>query len=117
VGILSAVLVAATIGFLILEGAASRDGARIPVIETGIDTVVRVSRGFVMRVEVRNTGDAPAEDVRIVGEMEVDGAITERAEAVLSLVPAGSGRLVGLLFSRDPRANPVTVRAVGFAIP
>jgi uncharacterized protein (TIGR02588 family) len=72
--------------------------------------------GYVVPVEIRNEGDASAEDVQLEATLTWAGG-AEKAEAVLPLIPYRSQRRAWIGFTHDPRGGEVKVRVLGYREP
>lgn len=88
-----------------------------PDLVTRVDSVSRVSSGWLAHVRVRNTGSETAMAVTVEGELATAAGDTLRSETTLDYVPGRSERSGGLLFSEDPRAGTLEVRAIGYQEP
>lgn len=77
----------------------------------------RVSSGFRVPVQVRNTGDSTAADVRVDVTLEAEGKEVERADLTIAFVPRRSDRDGFVMFRRDPACCEIVARAVGFEEP
>lgn len=73
--------------------------------------------GHVVEVEARNRTDSTAAGLRIEGTLRAGGTEVETSEATLSYVPGRSTRLAALIFTRDPRAHGLELRATGYERP
>ena len=83
---------------------------------TTVGKAVETAGSYGVPIDVRNTGDVTAEDVRLRATLEFDRA-TETGEALLPYVPYRSSRRVWITFSRDPRGGTLTVRVLGYREP
>jgi uncharacterized protein (TIGR02588 family) len=108
---LGALLVAAALAVL-LRSASVQGGDPVPRLAVLIDSVIPYDAGFIVRFRVRNEGGQTAARVLVRG---VVGA--EESEMSLDFVPGRSERRGGLLFTRDPRQQPLVIRAVGYDEP
>ena len=73
--------------------------------------------GYLVEIEVSNSGGTTAGQVAIEGELVAPGAQAETAEAVFDYVPAHSTRKGGLYFKDDPRTGQLTLTAKGYIDP
>lgn len=106
---ISAILLAAVFGTLVIDGMASGDAPATLVIETG---QAQASGGtFRVPVRVRNTGGRTAEQARIEIELVAGDAVVERAELTIPFVPQLSTREGWVSFRRDPRCCTLVTRA------
>jgi uncharacterized protein (TIGR02588 family) len=114
--VLGALIVLATMGFLVWDGMQRREHP-LPQITLAVDTVVAVPGGFAVHVRARNDGGHTATEVRVRGELALREAPLERAETSIDYLPPGSIRRGGLVFSRDPRVGRLELRVVGYSLP
>ena len=113
-GMVSAVVILALAGYLILRAVRS-DGSP-PEIVVEMSGVTAVGAGWLVEVEATNLGSAAAIELEIEGEMPGPGG-SERRSVILDYLPPRSTRRGGLYFTGDPRTRPLTLRAVGFRAP
>jgi uncharacterized protein (TIGR02588 family) len=78
--------------------------------------VTQVGSGWLVEIEATNLGHSAASHLEILGELPAPGGVEQRS-VVLDYVPPRSSRRGGLYFSGDPRARPLTLRAVGYQSP
>lgn len=90
---------------------------RPPDVAVRVREVVRVSNGWLVRIEAENAGDETAAGLRIQGALARAGAAPEQAETQLDFLPGRSTRRAGLFFAADPRAGRLELRAVSFQEP
>jgi uncharacterized protein (TIGR02588 family) len=115
VGGLGAALVGGAIAFLVYHSLA-RDRTP-PDVRVAAQAVLDLQNGYLVQFRAFNQGASAAAELTIEGELESPGGTTEVGEVVLDYLPPHSGREGGLLFSRDPRAGQLSVRATGYARP
>ena len=87
-----------------------------PSITITSGDAVETNGRFALPLEVRNGGDATAEDVTVEVTLSW-GEGQERGEATLPYVPYRSHRRVWVTFSRNPRQGQVSSRVVGYREP
>lgn len=114
--VLGALIVLATISFLVWDGVQRREH-RMPSISLAVDTVVAVPGGFAVHVRACNGGGRTATDVQLRGELRIDGAAPEQAETSIDYLPPGAVRREGLVFGSDPRRGQLVLRVVGYSLP
>jgi uncharacterized protein (TIGR02588 family) len=107
-------LVAATLGFLVYDGATAGDAPAD--IEVRLGEPRRAGQGFLVPVTVSNRGGETAEGVTVEVTLE-GGAEAERGELTVAFLPRGSTREGWVSFSKDPRAGRLTARALGYEKP
>jgi uncharacterized protein (TIGR02588 family) len=112
---LGALLVAGTIGYLVFQ-AFGRDQTP-PDLEVVALRVLALEHGHLVQFRTLNHGSEPAAQLLVEGELAGPDGPLETAEATLDYVPPRSQREGGLLFSRDPRAFELRLRAKGYAKP
>jgi uncharacterized protein (TIGR02588 family) len=113
VGALGLLLLLALVGFLAREATTS---ATPPDLTARVDSVSRLTSGWLAHVRVLNRGRETAVEVTVEGEL-VAGSDTVRRETTLDYVPGRSERGGGLLFDRDPSSGRLDVRATGYQEP
>lgn len=79
--------------------------------------VTRAAAGYVLEIEVANTGGSPAAQVAVEGELTRPDGETETAQATFDYVPDHSVRKGGLFFAGDPRAGTLRLQAKGYVEP
>jgi uncharacterized protein (TIGR02588 family) len=110
------VLVAATLGYLVYDGATAADTP--PDIEVRLGEPRAGGAGFLVPVTVLNRGGQTAEGVTV--EVVLDTAAApepERGEFTVAFLPRGGSREGWVAFRTDPRAGRLTARAHGYEIP
>lgn len=112
---LSAILVAATAGYLVHD--AVRGGETPPLLSVEVGTPEPLSDSWLVPVKVRNQGQETAEGVRVEVTLEIPGAPPERAEFDVAFVPRESEREGWVTFRADPSRGRLTGRAVGYEKP
>lgn len=111
-------LVAATLSYLVYEGATKADGPPDISVQLGEAREGGSGQGFVVPVTVHNRGGQTAEGVTIEVVLEGGGAAEpERAEFSLAFLPRGGRREGWVVFTRDPRAGRLKARALGYEQP
>lgn len=117
VGGVSAALVAAMLGFLLVDGVLREDAP--PVLTTTVESIDEMPRGtFRVAVRVANDGDLTAGSVEIEGEIRDAGdAEIETSSVTIAYVPAHSSAKATLLFDEDPRRHDLRVTPKGFGEP
>jgi len=115
VGGLGAVLVGGAIAFLVYHSV-TRDQAP-PDVRVVAERVLDLPNGYLVQFRASNQGDSAAAQLTIEGELAGPDGETEVSEAVLDYLPPRSDREGGLVFSRDPRAGQLSLRAKGYARP
>lgn len=112
---LGLLLVLGTVGFLIYRGATT--GTRPPVIQIKQRAVKPQPGGYVLEVDVRNSGDRTAAALTLEGELELPGGEKETSDVTLDYVPSNSHRRAGFFFQHDPQKYAVKLRAKGYQEP
>lgn len=112
---LGLILVLGTIGFLVYRGATS--GTHPPEIRIVQRAVTPQQGGYVLEVDVRNTGDRTAAALTLEGELELPGGKKETSDVSLDYVPSNSHRRAGFFFEHDPQKYAVKLRAKGYQEP
>lgn len=115
-GGLGAVIALALLG-LIGWDAVTGPSAEPPALVVTARRVVPTPGGFVVEVEAHNRSDATAAAVELEGVLSQSTAAIETSRAVLDYVPGHAVRRAGLVFTRDPRAHRLELRATGYQEP
>ena len=112
---IGAALVLASMGILIHSAATSHDSP--PRLWVRVASIEAAGEQHLVMIEVGNEGGSTAADARIEAQLRQHGAVVERSETTIDFVPPKSKRRAGVFFSRDPRANELTLRASGYREP
>jgi uncharacterized protein (TIGR02588 family) len=115
VGGLGAALVGGAIAFLVYHSL-TRDQTP-PDVRVVAQRVLDLQNGYLVQFRAFNQGGSAAAELTIEGELAGSDGSTEVSEAVLDYLPPRSDREGGLVFSRDPRAGQLSLRAKGYARP
>ncbi len=118
---LSAVLVAATVGYLAYDAVRGGNAPPLLTVEVGQvepETGSGGSQGvWRVPVTVRNSGHVTAEGVRVEVTLEIPGSPPETADFDAAFVPRESKREGWVTFQADPSRGRLTGRAVGYEKP
>ena len=112
VGLVLVLLTLAVIGREALFGDRSP-----PAVTVAARAVHAAPGGWLVEIEVINSGGSPAAQVIVEGELTLAGQPPETAEASFDYVPDHSRRRGGLFFAQDPRAGRLDLRAKGYTEP
>ncbi len=115
VGALGALLVAATIGYLVWLALGRDEGP--PDVRVTAGAVHAVENGFVVEFRARNAGGTAAGGLLIEGLLLGPEGVVETAEATIDYLPPRSEREGGLIFRRDPRGHELRLGARGYVDP
>ncbi|MBW3577642.1 MAG: hypothetical protein KY462_07890 [Actinobacteria bacterium] len=115
IALIGAALAVAILVVLVLSAVNRSDGPPQP--QARPHATVTQPDSYLVTVDVINRGGTAATGVQIQGELHASGAVVERTEAVVDVLPPSSSRRVGLVFERDPAAHEVRVRVIGFEQP
>lgn len=88
-----------------------------PAVTVEARQVHAVKGGWLVEIEVINSGGTPAAQVAVEGELTLAAKAPETAEASFDYVPDHSRRRGGLFFADDPRRGQLSLRAKGYAQP
>jgi uncharacterized protein (TIGR02588 family) len=109
------VLVLATLGYLVRESLVSNDGPPEVVVRLGAP---RASEsGYLVPVEIVNTGRETAEDVRVPVLLALPDGGREEAELGIAFLPRGSTRNGWVTFRSDPSRGSLTLGPIAFEVP
>jgi uncharacterized protein (TIGR02588 family) len=107
-----------TLGVLGSIGWQAFDDARgPPVIVVEVTGVAAVDKGYRVEFRARNTAGSTAAQVEIEGRLAGEAAEQETGRVVFDYIPGHSARDGGLFFTREPRPDRLSLRALGFATP
>jgi uncharacterized protein (TIGR02588 family) len=112
IGLLLVLGIFSVIGWQVFNGATTP-----PAITVEVENVAPVEGGYRVLFQARNSAGKAAAQVEIEGTVTAAGEAAEASRVVLDYIPGYSARRGGLFFTRDPRADALTVRATGFAEP
>lgn len=114
----------AAVGLLLVLGVFAVIGREVvmadggpPAFKVEAVSVSPTDGGYLMSVNVRNTGGSPAASVVVEGRLAPRGGEPETAEATLDFVADESARTAGLYFTHDPRQGSVELRAKSYVEP
>jgi uncharacterized protein (TIGR02588 family) len=113
-GIASAVVTLALIGYLLVEGLTGSGSG--PILSVMLGPVRQAADDYVLQVNVRNEGDQTASEVVVEGRLGA-GNGAEVSAVTLDYVPPGPGTPAALVFSRDPHAEAVVLTIKGYRYP
>ena len=114
--VLGALTALALLGFIGREAlSGANDGPAVLAVHAERFTPAR--GGFVTEVEVQNLSDSTAAAVQIEGVLKRGDAVVETSRATIDYVPGRGSRTAGLVFTRDPAAHRLEVRATGYQEP
>ncbi|CDZ46342.1 TIGR02588 family protein [Neorhizobium galegae] len=114
-GMVSALVVVATIAWVAYQ-AWTHDDMQ-PEFSIAITERRQTEGGYRVAFDIANKATATAAAVTVRGEILDGGNIVEDADITFDYVPAESKSSGAILFSQDPGAREVRVRAVGYIDP
>ncbi len=88
-----------------------------PAVTVEAKAVHAVKDGWLVEIEVINSGGSPAAQVAVEGDLTLPARAPETAEASFDYVPDHSRRRGGLFFADDPRRGQLSLRAKGYVEP
>ena len=115
--------VVGALGLVLVTGALVvmlRESSPPPVptsLTAALDSVQRVSTGYVAHVTVRNVGSEPVANVSVEGTLTTGEGEPLKGDVTIDHVPAGASQGIGLLFDEDPAAGAFAVHVKGFTRP
>lgn len=115
VAAISAVIVAAMIGFLALEALDTTEATPVPV--AAVADIAPSESGFRVEIDARNTGGATAASVRFRAALQRAGQTVETAQVTFDFLPAQSSRAGAVIFANDPRLYDVVIQAESYTTP
>ena len=114
VAAVGAAVLLAMVGYLAWMGLVGEEGP--PALSVRVERVQPAGEGWLVLFVAANDGPSAAATVRVRGRLGEDSAV-EESVAVLDYVPQRSERRGGLMFSRDPGAEPLELRVEGYERP
>ena len=114
--ILGALIALGLLG-LIAWDAATGPGRVPPALVVEPERVVRNGGGYVVQFVARNRADDTAAGVQVEGVLEQGGTELETSQTTIDYVPGNGYRRGGLIFTRDPAAYRLELRATGYQQP
>ncbi|MEQ1406811.1 TIGR02588 family protein [Neorhizobium sp. Rsf11] len=114
-GMISALVVLAMITWVGWE-ALRKDGLP-PEFSIAVTRRTLVEGGYRVEFEITNKATTTAAAVMVRGEILDGGEMIEDADVTFDYVPAESNASGAILFSQDPGAREVRVRAIGYTDP
>lgn len=112
----SVALVGLVAGLIVLSWATGPSGPAL--LEAGQSgPVVRTGGAYRVPFEVRNTGGEPANNVQVVGELEIDGTLEGEGEQSVMFLSAGERETGAFLFPADPALGVVTISVASYSEP
>jgi uncharacterized protein (TIGR02588 family) len=112
---ISVLAIAAVVGFLVIDGLASRDTRAMPTVELDVAGGYATELGYVVPARVRNDGGAPAERVVLEARAQVNGE-QQLSTFEIDFLPSESEVEVFFGFDAEPESE-VAVRIVAFGVP
>ena len=111
---LSAVLIAAVLGFLVYETA--HIGNAPPDIQVQIRTPEARTGYFAVPIEVMNKGDHTAEGVHVEVTLK-SGSEEQKGDFEIAFLPRRGSREAWVTFKSDPRQGTLEARVLGYEKP
>jgi len=109
------ILVIATLGTTLYR--AVIEESTPPILEISVDSIAPTANGYLVKFNVKNTGNQTAAGLTIEGELKNDAESVETSSATLAYAPANSRREGGLFFSKNPNEYDLQLRAKGYEKP
>ncbi len=88
-----------------------------PILEFSVDSIQPTANGYLVKFQVRNTGNQTAAALTIEGELKNGEESAETSTATLAYAPANSVRRGGLFFTKNPQNVDLQIRATGYEEP
>jgi uncharacterized protein (TIGR02588 family) len=114
-GILSSLLVLAITGWMLFEATTSSD--RPPELSARVIATEAVSPGWHVMIQVENTGDQAAADVKVKATLRSEDTQLEEAELTFDYVAAGSTSRGTMIFVNNPSAGLLEIVPTSFTEP
>lgn len=109
------VLVAATLAYLVYDGATL--GNTPPDVEVRLGASQEGKHNFLVPLTVTNHGDKTAEGVLVEVTLESAGSAPEQSEITFPFLPRHASRKGYVTFQTDPRAARLKARVLGYEDP
>lgn len=114
-GIVSALLVAAMLGWLTWE--AFTRAATPPDLAVTVLTTEKTSAGYRVSFDIYNTATTTAAAVTVVGRLTEGNRVIEENEVTFDYVAAESKSKGAILFQNDPEGCTLDIHPVGYTDP
>lgn len=108
-------VVLAAAAIMLYEAATSTPSP--PELEMLVDSVVTSEHGWVVEFRARNHGSETAAELVVEGELSADTGTVETSTMTFRYVPGRATRRGGLVFTHDPSAYDLEIRATGYDRP
>ena len=115
VGGLGLVLLCA--GFIYLTWTALNNEKSPPDISFDIDAITAMEAGFLVTVNVSNSGSESAAALQVQGVLSKNGVESETYTMEIDYIPSRSTREIGFFFKKDPRTGLLEFNALGYQKP
>ena len=114
-GIVSAILVAAMLGWLGWE-AFARQSTR-PDFTITVLATEKAATGYRITFDIANSGTTTAAAVTVIGRLRVDGRVLEEVPVTFDYVAAESTTTGAVLFQNNPEGGTLTIEPAGYTAP
>lgn len=115
---LSLVFILGTLGLFVYDGIIKKSKPPLIAIDINDESIKRNETGeYELRLQLRNAGDEPAQDVRVEVALTSTPGGEERSEVMIAFLPEGSSRDAVVLFTSDPREGEIEARTVSYTVP
>jgi uncharacterized protein (TIGR02588 family) len=108
-------LVLGTLGFLVRESLVAAGGP--PEVVARVGPPRAGAGGFMVPVEVANTGEETAEDVQVIVILELSDGEREEASLDIAYLPRDSRRKGWVTFRSDPGRGSLRLGPIAFEVP
>ncbi|KYC43883.1 hypothetical protein WA1_01660 [Scytonema hofmannii PCC 7110] len=89
-----------------------------PVLSVSSKQAIRQVNGqFHVPFEVVNTRGETAESIQVIGELRINGKVTETGEIQIDFLSTHETEQGAFLFSRDPRQGELIIRIASYKLP
>ncbi|MGI8639738.1 MAG: hypothetical protein ACR2MG_07265 [Pyrinomonadaceae bacterium] len=114
----------AAVGLILVVGSigltayrATTEETTPPILEITFEPSVPTANGYLVKFQVKNTGNQTAAALTIEGELKNGADSAETSTATLAYAPANSVRQGGLFFTKNPQNFDLQIRATGYEEP
>lgn len=115
--VISSLILATIVGLAIWAGIRTGDDSPTFEIQIHWEAIRETNTGYYVPITVSNSGGETAQDVTIMGELDVGATTPETAEVTFMFMAGGETEQAELVFASDPRLGDLVVRPSSFVVP
>jgi uncharacterized protein (TIGR02588 family) len=114
-GAIGAALLLAAVALLVRDGLNRTQ--RPGVVEARVLDVARAGTAFVVRFELRNSGDETLSNLRVTARLADGDSVIETASTTIDYLPAHSTHAGGFYLRHDPDRYTLAIAPEGYQVP